>query len=500
MSSYELPNFFRLNEWRETFGSEGLRLWHPAVHDDGQIEVALSSDGIVEIRCGPHSRGHVLVDFGNTYPSVLLSRGDLDVGISTRPLASEFVAPWLAGALLAGAQDHFVGATPFRDIYAIGRGCTARLNLTSRDISVEFQVAQSRSDDDREIHNCRNEEALKRRVRRSLLSNVRALVGEGSAIAECSGGFDSSIVCRAARDALNSRFRCGVFVSFDAWEFRREIEFARAAAAYSNFNLQVENGVDYEPWAFIDDGAPFIGAWLPSQQIASLGQAVAMSRVARKNAANIVLTGHGGDFVLATPLSIQAQTQPIRFQNSWISRPLEEAISAAEQPLRGVANNPGLVASGLLTDNPWLDLIIHRSEGVQYRSIFAEAKFAGTLQEVARVPNIREQCQVLTQRGVQRPLAQILFDDLLAPAVKQRRWKVNHVGLLYRSWARHGRTFEAMLRRHEDYWRAAGIEPSKLRAQIRAMRAGRGCEDRAVNSLVSLAYWLDAYADHFKTA
>lgn len=481
-------HIFPAQAWRRDAGD----VWRPT-DENGEVEALQSSSGVIEIRCAPRMCGHVLIDLGDAHPRLSLSRGEIDAIAAARPLNPSFVASWLASALATGAQDHFAGSTPLRNVYAVGRGCTARIDLTARTVATTFTPRRMPADVDGA-----DLEALKRNVQSVLHDEVAEMASSGAVIAECSGGIDSSIACRAAHLALGARFRAGLYVAFASWEFRREVEFARSCAAFSNFKLHEAEGAPYEPWAFLAHAAPALGVWFPSMQLPSLGQVIAAADVAVANGAGIVLTGHGGDLALATPSSMHAPAQRLRLDMAWLTPAIKEAIQGATHPLQTLAGSVGLVESGLQTDNPWLNLASQRLRGVGYRSIFWERRFAAALNDAAQSSKIGTLCMEMERSGVQRPLAHLLFEGWFAPKIAQRRWKVNHLGLQFRAWARHGSTFEAMLRRHEDYWRDAGVEPRKMRMQVKQMREGKQCDDRAINALLPLAYWLDSYAGGFR--
>jgi len=454
-----------------------------------EVKVLEIGESLIKIACQFFSKYSILVVLKPPECRIYLEAADLFQDNNDLSLMPDFVRFWLSSVHSVGGQDHFLGRTPFTNVYWIKSGMQCEIDIFRGAVSISNLSYVPRYD----FH------SLNFADFQDIACETfdRALVRQcpsGLAIAELSGGIDSSLVAYSARKALRERFLFGLHVVYDGWEFRREIDFARAAGKHADCPVVYAKGQEFGLWSFLDYKDFKLGPFLPSIQIPSLSQALSAAVFARESDAQTVLTGHGGDLVLSMPNLQAGMVSPVSQVNYLFKKPdniLRDIVSKMQEIYDKTI--PNTISSGVITDNPWLSNVCFDNFGVQYLSVFSDEELSCFLVSFSGHTETRAVVAEMRSKGIQRPIANLLFGNRIAPLVSKRRWKVNHLALQFLAWAKYGRVFTKILMRNADYFSAAGIDPKRVVQRALEMHEGKGADDRSVNALVALSYWMECY-------
>jgi hypothetical protein len=370
-----------------------------------------------------------------------------------------------------GGFDLFLGNSPFEQHHLIARGLRADLSLDSQNYTISFleKEAETSSLDTENlgeaIDNCRT----------AVVESVFNATQESNVVAECSGGIDSGLTAVLASRVVQTRFDGAIFADYPYYEFRQERTFARAIADREGFKVLNSDPSLWVRWGALKSHYQSSVYIEPSLHIPYWGQALAgYSYVSQKRCA-AVLTGQGGDSLFHTRnLSPVFPPKP-----QWMPTTYWDMISEETGRVREWIESPSRVCCGYGFDNPWMSRALRKIHGgAIYYSPLSSRTSIKAFSNLKRLLD-----PVLTKKSnpfsnAQKPIAYAVFADYLPENVWVRRWKVNYVGLYYRSWFYIGKKFVDLAKRMSPFLESIGFVPRHIVDGVTEMADGRKSSDR----------------------
>ncbi|HEX3464738.1 MAG TPA: asparagine synthase-related protein [Candidatus Elarobacter sp.] len=500
--------------WHQLAGDDGARVWltTASYNDIARFEPGIRipdstrSDEIAEILRRTDHAAFVIVDHQKRFVAIecrpragdrlYVHRDEQTIEVSAgieylsdlaprRSLSNDFVAFWLANALI-GALDHYFGTSPFDGVHLIARGIRAELPMDGHAAAISFTLEAG------ERFDCSTVSSVDDAIRRcwSAIRNAIANATKDSAVlAECSGGIDSGLVAVLASRECGHRFRAGVFADYPYYEFRQERSYAKSIADRAGFELLPADPLLSSQWGVWARARSSSLPREPSLDIPFFGQVLAAYDQVTDREPCVVLSGQGGDMLFQMTEGVSPRFNRPR----WTEPELWDRISEATDEIRRWSGSSNHARSGYNFDNPWMSRALDRLHpgAIYYSPLSARAVVDSVLQ-------LREILEPMWLEGsyapsVQKPLAYAAFAELLPKPVWERRWKVNFVGLHYRYWLTSGQDCIELVTRMQPFLEKVGIRPKALIKAVTEAAEGRNCSDRLINAIVTYAFWLERF-------
>ncbi|MGA8496337.1 MAG: asparagine synthase-related protein [Xanthobacteraceae bacterium] len=323
-------------------------------------------------------------------------------------------------------------------------------------------------------------------ARTALVSNLRIASKLGAICCEASGGIDSGILLSLSRHTLGSTFIGGISCDYPFFEFSREREYRARLYEYTGTKPHYESWEQALPFARCD-GLPMHDS--PSVDSTNWSAYNCACTTASRAGAATLLTGHGGDRVFlqdpfrAYPLQRRHERCP-----KWLPKKLYEASmeeATAIHRFLNIATPDGIAGEwhGALFEPGWAGRYGLVGSGLKrYRSGYLDRDFVRAMASVwLAKPDL--------SKGVQKPIAQLIFHEYLPDSTWCRASKVNHLGIVYRGARFWKHQMISLSRTATPVLEAAGIDPKRFLANLDRAGNGHDSVDLFVTLALSLVLW-----------
>jgi hypothetical protein len=295
---------------------------------------------------------------------------------------------------------------------------------------------------------------------------------------ELSGGYDSTL---AAAAALRGGHRMlGVSVIFPYYEFRFEEPVQAAVGESLAIPRALVDGTDLLPYSPPDHLPRFDE---PALFMTGIRHAEVVARLASEHRATHLYTGHGGDHVFATDLTV-----PERVGTGVHRRALNWKGRRQLAPLLASLNSPPLRSrkTGCYLYDGRQDVWVKERFDLTLRTPFTDlAVFRSGL----------AWSSLCGARGEQ-PDKSVLDEavgHLLPDAVRRRYGKVAYDGVWMRAYARHGSYIAGMIDRTAGILERIGLRPAWLIWQARDLADWKPAAAQEILGAYAIATWLASW-------
>jgi len=296
-----------------------------------------------------------------------------------------------------------------------------------------------------------------------------------ASVLELSGGFDSTLAGVAAKHAKNCMK--GISAQFPFYEFRHEESTQQAVAHMLDIDRTVIDGSDLFPYTTcnnmpcFDEPAIFFTGILHAEVVASFAQ---------KHSATQIYTGHGGDQLFSTDLTVpehvsHSPDRRLFSRTAWNS--VKNTVATISIPKWRQRS------TGCFVNDARQDVWAKETFGVNVRTPFADlAVFRSAL----RWSKLNNSQNTLPDKTI---LSKALA-DMLPDEVKERKGKVAYDGIWMRAYAAQCDHIVATFDQCAEVLDYIGISVSWLLRRARDLADWKTESDRDLLAAYAVATWL----------
>src|SRR3989442_4359023 len=320
-------------------------------------------------------------------------------------------------------------------------------------------------------------------IRSALDKFGRRQQGHPRAVAELSGGFDSTLAAIATR--THGVELLGVSVHFPYYEFRFEEDIQRAVAkslAISRVRLDGTTLFSYAPpdwWPKLDE---------PATSVIGLKRDLAVARLASSEGIDRVFVGHGGEQLFSDDM-LEPLPPPIPLARTAFSKPAWQEVEHVRELMQ---STPYFLRRSVLTHlhDARLDVAMKEAFGTITRSPFIDLEMASCGISWARLSahlSIREGKGILADA----------FAAELPSVVTGRMSKVTWDGVCARAYAAHGDSIVTEIERVAAPLEHIGLNVGWLVGRVDQLasweKTAFGKDDKEVFAAYAVATWLRSW-------
>ena len=320
-------------------------------------------------------------------------------------------------------------------------------------------------------------------IRSALDKFGRRQQGHPRAVAELSGGFDSTLAAIATR--THGVELLGVSVHFPYYEFRFEEDIQRAVAkslAISRVRLDGTTLFSYAPpdwWPKLDE---------PATSVIGLKRDLAVARLASSEGIDRVFVGHGGDQLFSDDM-LEPLPPPIPLARAAFSKAGWQEVEHVRELMQSI---PKFLKRSVLTHlhDARLDVAMKEAFGTITRSPFIDLEMASCGISWARLSahlSIREGKGILADA----------FAAELPSVVTGRMSKVTWDGVCARAYAAHGDSIVTEIERVAAPLEHIGLNVGWLVGRVDQLasweKTAFGKDDKEVFAAYAVATWLRSW-------